>query len=81
MKKLVIVGAQLNFLVGDIEGNTQLIIDAANQAYQESKADLILFPNYPLPVIRPKISSFAPPFIVEFIRRYKPLPIKLKIPL
>ena len=53
MKKLVIVGAQLNLLVGNIEGNTQLIIQAANRAYHESNADLVLFPelaitSYPL---------------------------------
>lgn len=45
MKKLIIVGAQLNFLVGGIEENTQLIIDASNRAYRESKADLVLFPE------------------------------------
>ena len=53
MKKLTIVGAQINLLVGDIEGNTQLIINAANYAYRENKADLVLFPelaitSYPL---------------------------------
>ena len=53
MKKLVIVGAQINLLVGNIEGNTQLIIQAANRAHHESNADLVLFPelaitSYPL---------------------------------
>ncbi|WP_267256645.1 NAD+ synthase [Coxiella endosymbiont of Ornithodoros maritimus] len=60
MKKLVIVGAQLNFLVGDIEGNTQLIIDATNQAYQESKADLILFPELAITSYPPEDLLFRP---------------------
>lgn len=53
MKKLVIVGAQINFLVGDIEGNTQLIIDTVDRAYCESKADIVLFPEL-------AISSYPP---------------------
>ncbi|MFW0079057.1 MAG: NAD+ synthase [Coxiella endosymbiont of Haemaphysalis qinghaiensis] len=53
MKKLVIVGAQINFLVGDIEGNTQLIIDTINRAYCESKADIVLFPEL-------AVSSYPP---------------------
>ena len=35
--------AQLNFLVGDIEGNAQLIIDAALQARDEKSADIVVF--------------------------------------
>ena len=35
--------AQANFLVGDIEGNTQLIIDAALQARDEEAADIVVF--------------------------------------
>jgi len=35
--------AQLNYLVGDIEGNTQLIIDAALQARDEKSADIVVF--------------------------------------
>jgi len=35
--------AQLNFLVGDIEGNTQLIIEAAIKARDEYAADIVVF--------------------------------------
>lgn len=35
--------AQLNYLVGDIEGNTKLIIDAALQARDEKSADVVVF--------------------------------------
>ena len=42
---LKIVMAQLNFLVGDIEGNTQKIIAALQKARDELNADLIVFPE------------------------------------
>ncbi|PVV10688.1 MAG: NAD+ synthase [gamma proteobacterium symbiont of Ctena orbiculata] len=41
--KLKIVLAQLNFLVGDIEGNAQRIIDEAKS--QAGKADVVVFPE------------------------------------
>lgn len=46
--KLRLVMAQLNFLVGDIEGNTNKIIAHTNQARDELKADLIIFPELTL---------------------------------
>ena len=45
MKKLTVVAAQINLLVGDIEGNAERIIDTANHAYSHMKADLVLFPE------------------------------------
>ena len=39
---LTIVMAQLNFLVGDIEGNTDLVIENAERAIYENSADLIV---------------------------------------
>lgn len=44
-KKLRIVLAQLNFCVGDIQGNLQKSIAAAIHARDELKADLIIFPE------------------------------------
>ncbi len=35
--------AQINFLVGDVEGNAQLIIDAAIQARDENSSDIVVF--------------------------------------
>lgn len=35
--------AQLNFLVGDVEGNTQQIIDAAVQARDKHSSDIVVF--------------------------------------
>ena len=46
MSNLNIQIAQLNFLVGDIEGNAQRIIEAADAAV--GKADLIVFPELAL---------------------------------
>ena len=48
MKTLQLVLAQSNFLVGDIEGNAQKIIDACTRARQDHHADLILFPELAL---------------------------------
>lgn len=43
-----IVLAQLNLQVGDIRGNLQRLIDAANQARDDHRADVILFPELAL---------------------------------
>ena len=45
MNEIKIVMAQLNFLVGDIDGNTDKIIDAANTARGQHQADVIIFPE------------------------------------
>ncbi len=45
MKTLTIVSAQLNLIVGDIEGNTTRIIESAKEACQTHGADLVLFPE------------------------------------
>ncbi|MEQ8407960.1 MAG: NAD+ synthase [Gammaproteobacteria bacterium] len=37
--------AQLNFVVGDIEGNTKLILANAQQAQSELQADMVVFPE------------------------------------
>ncbi len=44
-KKLRIVLAQLNPLVGDIQGNLAKLIDAAHTARDTHKADIIVFPE------------------------------------
>ena len=44
-KKLRIVLAQLNFCVGDIEGNLEKSVAAATTARDQFKADLIVFPE------------------------------------
>ena len=44
-RKLRVVMAQLDFLVGDIPGNTELVIDAARRASTEHQADVVVFPE------------------------------------
>lgn len=40
--------AQLNLFVGDVAGNTQCVIDAANRARDALQADLVMFPELSL---------------------------------
>ncbi|SFM60311.1 NAD+ synthase [Marinobacter zhejiangensis] len=42
---LRVVMAQIDFLVGDIPGNTQLVIDSARQAHTQHQADVVVFPE------------------------------------
>jgi len=44
-RKLRVVMAQLDFLVGDIPGNTELVLKATQQAHEQHKADIVLFPE------------------------------------
>jgi NAD+ synthase (glutamine-hydrolysing) len=44
-RQLRVVMAQINLLVGDIAGNTQLAIEAARCAISEHEADIIAFPE------------------------------------
>lgn len=44
-RKLRVVMAQLDFLVGDIPGNTELVLKATRQAHEQHKADIVLFPE------------------------------------
>ena len=53
-QQLTIVMAQLNLLVGDIEGNTQRIIESAKTAISEHNADLIAFPELALTAYPPE---------------------------
>jgi NAD+ synthase (glutamine-hydrolysing) len=43
--KLVIIAAQCNFLVGDIEGNTTRIIETAHEAHEQQNADCVVYPE------------------------------------
>jgi NAD+ synthase (glutamine-hydrolysing) len=61
-RQLKIVMAQLNFLVGDIDGNAKLVIANAEKAIAEHTADVIVFPEltltgYPLEdlLLRPSL--------------------------
>lgn len=47
-QQLKIVMAQLNFMVGDIDGNTACVIESARRAITEFGADMIAFPELTL---------------------------------
>lgn len=47
-KQLKIIMAQLNLLVGDIGGNTNMVIEAAKRGYSHFGADAIVFPELAL---------------------------------
>lgn len=53
---MIIASAQINLLVGDIEGNAQRIIDESHRA----EADLILFPELALCGYPPEDLVFRP---------------------
>lgn len=44
-ENITVVMAQIDAIVGDIKGNTQLIIDSAKQAKANLKADIVVFPE------------------------------------
>ncbi len=62
-KKLRVVIAQLNLLVGDLEGNLQKHIQAAKGARDLYKADLIVFPELSLTGYPPEDLLFRKDFI------------------
>ena len=55
--------AQLNFLVGDIVGNTEKVIAAALEARDRLRADLIVFPELTLTGYPPEDLLLRPGFI------------------
>ncbi|HAT25910.1 MAG TPA: NAD+ synthase [Gammaproteobacteria bacterium] len=52
--QLRVVMAQLNLMVGDIEGNTSLVLENAERAISEFAADLIIFPELTLTAYPPE---------------------------
>ena len=60
MNKLTIVSAQINLLVGDIEGNAERIITTANDAYRQHQADIVLFPELAITSYPPEDLLFRP---------------------
>ncbi len=60
MKNLIIVAAQINLLVGDIEGNTDLIIKSTLESEKKYQADLTVFPELSLTGYPPEDLLFRP---------------------
>ena len=59
-RNLRVALAQLDFLVGDVEGNAQLIIDAAHQARDRDGARLVVFPELALTGYPPEDLLYRP---------------------
>ncbi len=52
--RFVVVMAQVNPLVGDVHGNTELVLATANKAMAEFKADMVVFPELILTAYPPE---------------------------
>ncbi len=59
---LHILLAQLNLTVGDIEGNTNKIIESINEASDDYKADIIIFPELAISSYPPEDLLLRPAF-------------------
>ena len=62
---LTIVMAQINLKVGDIDGNTSLVIQAAEQARDTHQADLVVFPELTLCGYPPEDLLLRPSLILR----------------
>ncbi len=63
--QLNMVMAQLNLVVGDIDGNTSRIIEAAEQARDQLEADIIVFPELTLCGYPPEDLLLRPSLIIR----------------
>lgn len=62
LQELNLVLAQLNFMVGDITGNTRCIIDNARRARADYGADMVIFPELALTGYPPEDLLHRPAF-------------------
>lgn len=69
--KLKIVMAQLNLLVGDIDGNTDRIIESCRQAIAQHQADIIAFPELSLTGYPPEDLLLRPSMQLRIERALK----------
>ncbi|MFT7127600.1 MAG: NAD+ synthase (glutamine-hydrolyzing) [Pseudoalteromonas tetraodonis] len=78
MQELRVAMAQLNFLVGDIPGNCQKILDAANISRDQHHADLVLFSELALCGYPPEDLLFRPGFQKQILTALERLCVNLK---
>jgi len=64
MRQVRIVMAQINAIVGDLEGNTAKIIDSIHRA-KEQEADIVTFPELALTGYPPQDLLLKPQFLAE----------------
>ncbi len=70
-QQIKIVMAQLNLLVGDIEGNTQRLVDSAKAAISEHDADLIAFPELSLTAYPPEDLLLRPSLALRIEKAFE----------
>lgn len=87
MARLIITLAQINTLVGDIPGNTALVLAAARRAVDEQRADAIIFPELALTgyppedlLLRPSLAPRIERALGEIEAAQLPLAIVLGYP-
>ncbi len=68
-QQLVVALAQINFLVGDIPGNTQKIIDYSNQLAKQGGVDMVLFSELSLTGYPPEDLLLRPSLNAVSMRR------------
>jgi len=66
--QLRIVMAQLNMMLGDIDGNVQQVINAANKSRDELNADAVIFPELTLTGYPPEDLLLRPGFSMAALR-------------
>ncbi|HCY14057.1 MAG TPA: NAD+ synthase, partial [Gammaproteobacteria bacterium] len=64
MKKLPLAIAQLNFTVGDVEGNTDQILAACHRAGNELGCRMVVFPELAITGYPPEDLLFRKDFLV-----------------
>lgn len=86
--QLRVVMAQLDFLVGDIPGNGQRVIEASRRAVREQKADLVVFPELALTgyppedlLLRPSLQLRVDAAVEAIAAEKLPVAIVLGLPL
>ena len=78
MNKLRIVMAQLNMLVGDIEGNAAKVIAAAARARDELAADAIVFPELTLTGYPPEDLLLRPGLYTRVLAALEQINLKVR---
>lgn len=80
--------AQINPLIGDIAGNTDMLIDVAERARDEQGAGLVLFPELTLTgyppedlLLRPQLHERVRRAVVEIRRRLRGVAVLFGLPL
>ena len=78
MSNLKIALAQLNFLVGDIEGNAKKIIAESNRILANNPIDLIVFPELALTGYPPEDLLFRPALYERIDLALKKIQVEIK---